>query len=394
MDPLLDARLRQGATQRAQTVGGKGGAFDAPEQRGAVACVEEREGHHVLAARLATEQLGVALDAVDERGGEPGVHLQADGANVLGEDRRGGTVGRPDVAKDGVVTAAFRVVVDHHVDRSHAGGRVLSEHRRLYVDEGEAVELVELLGLHRADLDAQRLDHCPVLGPIHRAEGDEGRGRSLPAEKHPQCVPAGDAVRIRVGLQQDANPLAWLEECAELHDAPEIAQMRKLLVDVVADQRAEPRAQQAVVGGKVSRAYAIGEQEDGRVRHRFQDHRNRRAGERQVVRHQRELVAGLWVELQDAVGGEAALERVETRRPSPRRVLAGNPGEDLLFRGADVAPEPGEICSIAENDAACHPTPSLPDRLSRITLPGHRRTVRLGAGVVGPWTDLDLGEAV
>jgi len=228
--------------------------------------------------------------------------------NVLGEDRRGGAVGRPDVAEDGVVTAAFRVVVDHHVDRSHAGGRVLSEHRRLHVDEGEAVELVERLGLHRADLDAQRLDHRPVLGPIHRAERDEGRGWSLPAEKHPQCVTAADAVRIRVGLQQNSDPLARLEECAELHDAPEIAQMREFLVDVVADQRAEPRAQQAVVGGKISLADAIGEQEDGRVRHRLQDHRNRRAGERQVVRHQRELVAGLRVELQDAVGGEAALE--------------------------------------------------------------------------------------
>ena len=58
------------------------------------------------------------------------------------------------------------------------------------------------------------------------------------------------------------------------------------------------------------------------------------------------------------------MSRVETRWSCTRRALTWHPGEHLALGCTYVAPESSEVCSIAENDAPCHPTPSLSDRLS------------------------------
>ena len=68
---VADLGVGQGLAERAQCVLGQGRALDAAEQRGAVAPMEIGKGLDVARAGLAAEQLGVALDAVGQRRGEP-----------------------------------------------------------------------------------------------------------------------------------------------------------------------------------------------------------------------------------------------------------------------------------------------------------------------------------
>jgi hypothetical protein len=303
--------------------------------------VQEGEGGHVVAAGLATEQLGVALDAVDEGGGQARADLQLRGPNVLGEDRGGGAVGGPDVLEDGVVAAALGMVVDHHVHGAHPGRRALSEDGRLHVHQGQAVELVQLLREDGVHLDAQGLDHGEVLRPLDLSEGDHRSGGALASEQGAQGVGAGDAV----------------DQPAELHHAPKVREMGELLVDVVAHQRAQAGPEQARVFGEVLRIDPVGEDEHRRVRGRLVDHRHSISGERSVLAHHRELVAGPGVELPDRLGAEAALERPEARGTGARLVVAGDPGEILVLPRPDAAPEPSGIRAVAEDDAACHESP-------------------------------------
>ena len=171
--------------------------------------VEIGEGEHVAVARLAAEILGVALDAVEQRGRELRIDLGIGRAQILGEDRGSRAVARADVsdrrarspcARDGDRSRRRRLL--------ESLGRVVAEDVRLDVDEYQSVELVELFGRDDADLDADRVAERLVLGALHLAEGDQGGGRALAAEQRPQRVGAGDAVGVRVGLEQDADFLA------------------------------------------------------------------------------------------------------------------------------------------------------------------------------------------
>jgi len=97
---------------------------------------------------------------------------------------------------------------------------------------------------------------------------------------------------------------------------------------------------------------------------RLGDRRHRCASEGLILGRQREHVAGLRIELEDGFARQATGKRVKSRWARTRGVLPGDPGEDLVLGGADVAPQTGEIGSVTENDAACHPSPSLPARRS------------------------------
>jgi hypothetical protein len=122
-------------------------------------------------------QLRIALDSVQQRGREPRADLEPGRREVLGQDRRRRAVVGPDVVDRRFPAGALRVVVDHQVDVLQPQRDRLAEHVRLHVDQRDAVELVELIGFDRAHLEAERLDHRDVLGPLRLAERDERRGR-------------------------------------------------------------------------------------------------------------------------------------------------------------------------------------------------------------------------
>ena len=94
VDAFVDARARERAPERAQAGARQRRPLDAPQQRGAVVGVHEGEGADVVVARVAPEQLRVALDAVEQGGRELGPHLDARGLEILGEDGRGRAVAR------------------------------------------------------------------------------------------------------------------------------------------------------------------------------------------------------------------------------------------------------------------------------------------------------------
>ncbi len=125
--------VRECPPECAQTAGRKRGTLDAPQERGAVARVEIGKRSHVVVARLSTEQLGVALDAVYESRREPGEKIETRCANVLGQDRRGGTLVGADISEYRVVARALRVVIDHHIHRAHPRWHVLAEYGGLDV---------------------------------------------------------------------------------------------------------------------------------------------------------------------------------------------------------------------------------------------------------------------
>ena len=137
------------------------------------------EGCHVLGAGFASEVLGVAFDGIKERGGEPGPDFSLAGAQVFGEDRRGGPVGGSNVADPGFVAGAFRVMVHHGIHGLQAFGQIVAKDIGLDIHEDKTVHLFEFFGFHDEHVDPQGVYQSPVLGSLDFAKGDQGSGGPL-----------------------------------------------------------------------------------------------------------------------------------------------------------------------------------------------------------------------
>jgi hypothetical protein len=127
-------------------------------------------------------------------------------------------------------------MVDDEIDHREARRRILAEDVGLDVDEYETVVVGDLVGRDDLDVDADGLAQRLVLGALDLAERDDRRRRAFAAEQRPERVGRGDAVGIGIGLEQDRDALAVVEQTADLGDAVEVREVVELLVDVVADQ--------------------------------------------------------------------------------------------------------------------------------------------------------------
>ncbi len=283
----------------------------------------------------------------------PRPNLHVGRAHVLGEDRRGRAVARPDVADHRVVAGTLGMVVDHDVHREHACGRALAEHRRLHVDQRERVELGQLVGRHGADLDAERAHHRDVLGPLHLAERDQRCGRAPSPEHRAQRIATRDPVRVGIGLEQDADLLAPLEQRAHRDHAAQVAEHRELVVDIVADQRAQAGGAQARMRRQLARVDRVREQQHRRLGRGLRDDRHRRPRERRVLGDERVLVARGRAELRDRLVAESARQHVEALGARARRLLATrHPGEHLVLARADPAPQARGAKPVAHDEPA------------------------------------------
>ena len=322
--------------------------------------VQISEGEHVAVARLPTEVLGVALDAVEERRRELRVDLRIRRAQVLGEDRGGRAVGDSDVLDRRAVAGALRMVVDHDVRLLEALGRIVAEDVRLDVDEDERVELREFVGCDHADFDAHGRTERLVFGPPDFAERDQRRGRALAPEQVSEGVRARDPVGVGVGLEQDAQLLTRREQLADLHDALEIREVIELFVDVVADQRLPAGAAQRRVIRQILLGQAVGEDQDRGVLVDLPNLAHREPRPRAVVADQGELVVGGRIELGDRFVVQPALQHPESDRPRARLIVTRNPGEFFGRVRADAAPQSSALGSIADDDSTsqrAHPMP-------------------------------------
>ena len=113
-------------------------AFHLADQRGVGERIEERERLEVDAVGVAGEEQRVRLDRVEHRrrGALGDVHV--DGAQVLGQDRRGRAVVGADVLEDGAVAGLLGMMIDDQVDAIEQAAEVV----RLHVDRGDAIELL------------------------------------------------------------------------------------------------------------------------------------------------------------------------------------------------------------------------------------------------------------
>jgi hypothetical protein len=293
----------------------------------------------VVGAGVPPQELGVALDPVQEGGGEGTADLDPRRAQVLGHDGGRCAVAGADVAHDRVVARSLGMVVDDHVHREDPRRGALAEDGGLHVHEGDAVELVELLGGEGPHLEPQRLHHGEILGPRDLAEGAQRGGRALAAQQGPQGHPRRDAVGVGVGLQQDGDALPPCEKLAHGHHAAQVGEVLELGVHVVADQGAQPGPPQTGMVGQIVVRQPIGEEQDRRLGGGLFHRSHCRADEGPVLGHDGELVVRPRLELLDCLGGEPAGQGAEPRRSGAGLFLARNPGELFLLAGADPAPE-------------------------------------------------------
>ena len=126
-DALDDAALREPGGQRIEGGLGKLGALDATQGVVIGEQVEVREGLEIGLGAAALEPEGVGLDAVQERGGQTLADLDVGGPEVLHENGRGRSVGRPDVAD--VRPHELRAVAARAVEvRLATCGQVVDDH--------------------------------------------------------------------------------------------------------------------------------------------------------------------------------------------------------------------------------------------------------------------------
>jgi hypothetical protein len=211
------------------------------------------------------------------------------------------------------------------------------------------------------------------------SSGDQRRRGALASEQRTQRVAPRDAVRVRIGLEQDAELLASLEQRDQVDDAPQVREVGELRVDVVTDQGAQSRRAQTGVRGQVLGLHGVGEHEYGRIGFDPGQRRNRRSCKGRLLAHQSELVPRLGIEALDRCGGEPPRQRLEAGGPRARLIVARDPAQDLLLAGTDPAPQAGRSEPVADDDPACHPasgmspTGVLAPPLRPIRVPGGRR---------------------
>ena len=119
-----------------------------------------------------------------------------------------------------------------------------------------------------------------------------------------------------------------------------------------------PVARRQGCAGELVGVDQIGQDEERQLRRVPCEQRNRGAREGQIVRDERELVAGLRTELRHALGTQPARHRMEARRSRARLRLARHPRENLVVSGADASPEASLSGPVTKYEAACHVNPS------------------------------------
>ena len=199
--------------------------LDAPQQRRAVRRVHVGEGGEVGGARVAAEQLRVALDAVEERGAELRPHLEARrprGTRSRSRRSRRSSVRMSFSAR--VVAGPLRMVVDHDVDREHARAagsrrRPAAARRRARARRTPRAPAAVIVRTSRPSAATM----ARFSGRVTAPKETRGAVGELAAEQRAQRVARGDAVGVGIRLEQDRDLLAVLEQLAQLHHPAQVA---------------------------------------------------------------------------------------------------------------------------------------------------------------------------
>lgn len=180
---------------------------------------EEQAGFGVGATRSGAKVAGVGANAVEEGGGEFDVRDEVGGEQVLGEDGGGGAVGTADVVERGVAgVGAAGVVVDDDVGDDMGREGVISG-AGLGIDEGDAVELVEVDLSEGSEVELEVVEEGAVFGAADdagRGDGTGDLGEVVGQEAEGQG--GGEGVGVGIILQDDEEVRAALEGGGEFFE--------------------------------------------------------------------------------------------------------------------------------------------------------------------------------
>jgi len=103
------------------------------------------------------------------------------------------------------------MVVDHDV----GARQLVAEERRLHIDHRNLVIFVQFRALGRLDIDLEQMDHGAVFRTGDRLEAEQRGGELVAAEQGPQSHRAGHRVGVRIVLQHDRDPIAFIDQGAQ-----------------------------------------------------------------------------------------------------------------------------------------------------------------------------------
>jgi hypothetical protein len=160
--------------------------------------VERHEGAQIGGPRFPVEHEGVALDAVEQSGRQALADVRLTGFEVFGQNRRGGTVVRAQIAIGDFDRLHARVVVDDDVGVRQSFAEVC----RLDVEKSDAGKAAQGLRINDLDADVEQSQHGQVFRPGRLTESEQRRRRAVAPQHRAQGNGAGDTIWIRVVLQQ------------------------------------------------------------------------------------------------------------------------------------------------------------------------------------------------
>ena len=188
--------------------------FHLPDQRRVGERVEERERLEIDAVGVAREEQRVGLDRVEHRRRGPLRDVHVDGAQVLGQDRRGRAVVGADVLEHGAVAGLLRMMIDDQIGAIEHAAEIV----RLHVDRGDAIEPGERGRRDLLDVDVEHVRHAQVLRPGHALHRADDRRRLGAAQQVAQRQAAGQRVGIGVVVEEDQDAIGVGEVALVLLD--------------------------------------------------------------------------------------------------------------------------------------------------------------------------------
>ena len=94
-------------------------------------------------------------------------------------------------------------MVDDEIDVRQQARKIM----RLDVHQRDLVEVLEVFGFQRLNLEIEQLHHAEIFGSRHRLETSDHRRLPRAFQHGAQGKAAGHGIRIRIVVRQDQHPV-------------------------------------------------------------------------------------------------------------------------------------------------------------------------------------------
>src|SRR5262249_23252576 len=156
--------------------------------------VQIRKRLNVPLTHLTRERECIALDSIQQRGGEASADAIVRAHQILEEDCRRRTIARTNVFDVTLVSELLRMMVDDEIDFV----RGLCEMRWLQIHKSNAIEILQVGFCDFVDLDLEQLYHRDVFRSSHTAVRTKRSRLLVPAKHLAKGKPACDSIGIGI----------------------------------------------------------------------------------------------------------------------------------------------------------------------------------------------------